>query len=240
MRSHNIDSIGGEFNNEHTCVPSGECEVWELGENCMHTDCPQCGREAAGELRADARINTYGVIALAQEAVYQDERYGVNLPDGVVTIGDLARLYDGASIPDHEAYAWAEGICEALSGTESMRAVGKANPSYKTKAENEAHAAGVALVAWWREDQRRQNDVATAQANVNAWESMGLPSPIVPSEFTPCTLREKARRLGIAYAAGSSESDEPPRRPLAGHGRAREAEPAFDSRAQHQAQPSKR
>jgi hypothetical protein len=212
------------FSDEPTRIPSGdECE-----ELCEHSDCPTCGREVTAQYRQVR--STAGVIWLALEVIRLTEKYGVNLPPGSLNSGDLARCYDGRSIPSREAAAWAEGICEALTDTADT------GDTYPTVDEREAYIRGVALVAWWREDQKRTRDIASAKANVNAWTAMGLPSPVTPSEFTPCTLRAKVERLGIAYAAGSQE---PPSTPPASRGHARDVGPGFESRAQHQPHPSK-
>jgi hypothetical protein len=206
--------MGGHRNR----VPTGdECE-----ELCEHSDCPTCGREVSAQYRQVC--STAGVIWLAFEVIRLTEKYGVNLPLGAINSGDLARYYDGRSIPGIEAAAWANGICEALTD------VADTGTDYKTVDEREAYGRGVALVSWWREDQRRQRDIKTAKTTVNAWAAMGLPPPITPSEFTPCTLRQKVERLGIAYAAGSQE---PPGTPPASRGHARDVGPGFESRAQN-------
>jgi hypothetical protein len=209
------------FHDEPTRIPSGECD------GCTHTDCIDCGKRAAIILLETARGGTHGIIGLALEVCYQVEKYGKDIPGHAFTLGTLSR-FSGMQRPLDKA--WAEGICEALTGTADT------GGTYRTVDEREAYIRGVALVAWWREDQKRTRDIASAKTTVNAWAAMGLPSPVTPSEFTPCTLRQKVERLGIAYAAGSQE---PPSTPPASSGHARDAGPGFESRAQHQPQPSK-
>jgi hypothetical protein len=195
-----------------------ECE-----ELCDHSDCPTCGRDVSAQYRQVR--STAGVIWLAMEVIRLTEKYGVNLPPGALNSGDIARCYDGRSIPSHEAAAWALGISEALTDTANR------GPSHRTVDEKEAYQAGVALVAGWRTDERRKRDVEAAQANVACWAAMGLPSPRHPSEFTPCTLRDKVERLGSAYAAGASSA--PPTTPAPRPRTADDQGPGWESRAQH-------
>jgi hypothetical protein len=208
------------FHDEPTIVPDGEMPC--LG--CSHTDCLDCGREVRRAMLIAATSGTAGVIELALEVVHQTEQHGKDIPAHAFTLGTLAK-FSGMQRPLDKA--WADGICEALTDTADM------GDTYQTVDESEAYQTGVALVAWWREDERRKRDVKAAKTTVDAWAAMGVPSPITPSEFAPCTLAEKARRLGIAYAAGSQE---PPSTPPASRGHARDAGPGRESRAQHRAE----
>jgi hypothetical protein len=205
------------FHDEPTIIPDGEMPC--LG--CSHTDCLDCGREIGRTMIAAASQDTRSLITLALEVCYQVERYGKDIPGHAFTLGTLAKF---SRLPRPLDKAWAEGVCEALTDTADQGA------TYTTVDEREAYTRGVALVAWWREDQRRKRDIASAKANVDGWAAIGLPSPVMPSEFAPCTLRDKVERFGIAYAAGSQE---PPSTPPTSRGQARDAGPGLKSRAQH-------
>jgi hypothetical protein len=222
MRSHSIETVGGEFHDEPTVIPDGEMPC--LG--CSHTDCLDCGREIGRTMIAAAAQDTRSLITLALEVCYQVERYGKDIPGHAFTLGTLARF---SGMPRPLDKAWAEGVTEALTDTAHVQA------KYPTVDESEAYMRGVALVAWWREDQKRKRDVASAKANVNAWTAMSLPSPVTPSEFTPCTLRAKVERLGIAYAAGATVSAGPSPRAMTDIHRG-ESGPGFESRSQHRAE----
>ena len=126
-----IDWVHG---NEPTVVPTGdgyvcdhdgphECAYWKLGENCHHTDCPECGREASAHLRAGAMLSTSGIVRLAREVVRIQEVYGLSIPDGhAVTVADLSRCRRSGAVMSEEtrwrdrwcSLAWAEGVIDAL------------------------------------------------------------------------------------------------------------------------------
>jgi hypothetical protein len=206
------------FQDEPTVIPSGDMPC--LG--CTHTDCLDCGREVRRAMLIAATSGTDGVIDLALAVVYQVEKYGKDIPGHAFTLGTLAR-FSGMQRPLDKA--WAEGICESLTDTADT------GDTYQTLDESDAYQTGVALVSWWREDQRRKRDVEAAQANVVAWASMGLPSPITPDKFQPCTLRDKVDRLGAANAAGASSA--PPTTPAPRPRTAADQGPGWESRAQH-------
>lgn len=137
------------------------CEHYERGENCGKTDCYGCGKEAAAELRVNAHCSVAGIVVLAGEVCRVEGNYGVRIPDGAVSIGDLARIraarlhnqWDAIDLP---SYAWAEGICEALTGTAHVESV-------YSGAEQLAHEEGIALVKEWQRAQaRRKVDEAPA------------------------------------------------------------------------------
>jgi hypothetical protein len=229
-----------DFHDEPTIIPDGEMPC--LG--CSHTDCLDCGREVGRALVVAAQGSTAGLIEFALEVCYQVERYGKNIPGHAFTLGALARLAILGTAERHPRpidYAWAEGICEALTDTAHVQA------KYPTVDESEAYILGVALVARWREGERRARDVGAAKANVDGWAAMGLPSPVTPSEFSPCTLAEKARRcdcydmgrmpmFGECPHEPAAGSQEPPSTPPASRGQARDAGPGLNSRAQHKAE----
>lgn len=135
---------------EPTSVPADdECAHYERGENCGRTDCHGCGREAAAMLRCVALTRPGATIKLAREVIRVTEAHGVNIPDGALALGDLARVH--AALQGNkwdaiarESWAWAEGVCEALTGTADVVV------AYETAAENDAHAAGVQFVRDWQ------------------------------------------------------------------------------------------
>lgn len=121
-------------NGTHGCLDA------QRGENCRHTDCPECGRQASAQLRAEAMLSTDGVLALAREVVRIQEGYSARaMPEYAVTVGDLARCRRYAE--QRLGIAWAEGIVQALVGDTELRPT-----DYHGRAdEHAAFRAGVAL-----------------------------------------------------------------------------------------------
>lgn len=121
--------LGIEFplRDEPTSVPTGdECEHAARGESCGRTDCHDCGREAAVMLREAVRCGTRGLLSMAREVARVQERYGCNIPDGAVTIVDLARArvadrWTSTGAERGRAFAWAEGVIDALCHNPGMQ-----------------------------------------------------------------------------------------------------------------------
>lgn len=174
------------FDTEPAHVPTGDecwrrhgaraCGYWKLGRNCGKTDCAECGRKAAAELRAFARLGAGGIVPLAREVNRIANAYGARIPDGAVSRGDLARVYAARNgnrwdALDMPAYAWADAVCEDLSGPVRFSHV------YDSEAENLAQAAGVQFVESWQAEQRRLRAAVQAMADADITSAAGaLPS----------------------------------------------------------------
>jgi hypothetical protein len=107
--------------------PPAECEYWQTGDLCGHSDCNECGPDVAKHLLTEARAGFPGLMRLAREVGRISDKYGSNIPDGPVVVGDVANLcsksvfgctwhrlcwYDYAA-----CCAWADGIVDAVHGT---------------------------------------------------------------------------------------------------------------------------
>lgn len=148
------------FDTEPTRIPTGD----ECTEQCSHSDCSTCGREVAAQYRQVRSPS--GIVWLAGEVVRVAEKHGANIPDGAVSMGDLARVHAARNgnkwdALDRPAWAWAEGVCEALTGT------GDVVVPYRTAAENDTHVAGVQLVKAWQAEQLRLRAEAQAMADAD-------------------------------------------------------------------------
>lgn len=104
---------------EPTHVPTGdECEHAARGESCGRTVCPDCGREAAAQLRAKARLSTQGMISLATEAIRAHDSGA----EHAVTSRDVMMLRnDSGNHPGktwRRAWAWTEGVEDAVARRE--------------------------------------------------------------------------------------------------------------------------
>jgi hypothetical protein len=158
---------------DDTLVPTGdECEHSARGENCGRTDCEECGTRAAAVIRDNARLGERYVMQLAREVVRVVEKHGANIPDGAVAMGDLARVHAAMNgnrwdVLDGTSWAWAEGVCEALTGTGDIVVL------YRTATEDDAHEAGVQFVKAWRAEQCRLHEEAQAMADADTTSAAG-------------------------------------------------------------------
>lgn len=165
--------INVPFDTEPTHVPTGD----ECTEQCSHSDCPTCGREVAAQYRQVR--STAGIVWLAREVIRVSEKHGAYIPDGAMAMGDLARVHAALNgnkwdVLDGSAWAWADGICEALTNVDHVVV------PYRTQAEDDAYASGVQLVRAWQAEQTRLRAVAKAMADADitfAAGSLATPEP---------------------------------------------------------------
>lgn len=109
--------IDAPFDTEPSRAATGdECDHAARGESCGRTVCPDCGREAAAQLRAKARLSTQGMISLATEAIRAHDSGA----EHAVTSRDVMMLRNDSGNHSgktwRRAWAWAEGVEDAVSG----------------------------------------------------------------------------------------------------------------------------
>lgn len=153
---------------EPTHVPTGnECEHAARGENCGRTDCPDCGEDAAAWLVATAATGVVGIVALAREVL----RVAGSGALYAVTERDLMRLRDrssprscGTRVEWRRAWAWAEGVLDAVSGREQW--LGRHDYQHDA-GEQAAYMVGRLLVELWHAHEHFTRIEAQAMADAD-------------------------------------------------------------------------
>jgi hypothetical protein len=93
-------SIDPVFHDEPTHVPTSECDAWARGDLCGHSDCRECGTDVAKHLLTEARAGFAGLVQLAREVGRISAKYGSNIPDGPVVVGDVCAAIKRACFGD--------------------------------------------------------------------------------------------------------------------------------------------